>query len=107
MCTVCDTTPVSVLVTETPGSRVCGGGDISAAGVTTQSPEQALFVSDRILAQINKMRLRADFCDVRLLLGGWVFSVHKLDLLFCSVLWMDERGGQGGGPDPGGGGTDV
>ncbi|KAL0966284.1 hypothetical protein UPYG_G00293370 [Umbra pygmaea] len=70
-----------------PGS---GGGDIPAAGVTTSQtgPEQALFVSDRyarlILAQMNKMRLQTDFCDVRLRLGGQVFSVHKLVLAASS-----------------------
>jgi actin-binding protein IPP len=56
--------------------------------VTTQSAEQALFASDRyarlILAQMNKMRLRTDFCDVRLRLGGRVFSVHKLVLAASS-----------------------
>uniref|UniRef100_A0A8C8HZ27 BTB domain-containing protein n=1 Tax=Oncorhynchus tshawytscha TaxID=74940 RepID=A0A8C8HZ27_ONCTS len=52
------------------------------------SAEQALFASDRyarlILAQMNKMRLRTDFCDVRLRLGGRVFSVHKLVLAASS-----------------------
>ncbi|CAB1326478.1 unnamed protein product [Coregonus sp. 'balchen'] len=72
----------------TPGSSGCGSGDIPAAGVTTQSTEQALFASDRyarlILAQMNKMRLRTDFCDVRLRLEGRVFSVHKLVLAASS-----------------------
>ncbi|CAB1317257.1 unnamed protein product [Coregonus sp. 'balchen'] len=87
--------------TSIPGSSVCGGGDISAAGVKTHFPEQALFASDLyarlILAQMNKMRLRADFCDVRLWLGGRVFSVHKLVLAasspYFSALfsgWMSE-----------------
>ncbi|KAK6302828.1 hypothetical protein J4Q44_G00271830 [Coregonus suidteri] len=87
--------------TSIPGSSVCGGGDISAAGVMTHFPEQALFASDLyarlILAQMNKMCLRADFCDVRLWLGGRVFSVHKLVLAasspYFSALfsgWMSE-----------------
>uniref|UniRef100_A0A673W120 Intracisternal A particle-promoted polypeptide n=1 Tax=Salmo trutta TaxID=8032 RepID=A0A673W120_SALTR len=71
-----------------PGSSGCGSGDIPATSVTTQSAEQALFASDRyarlILAQMNKMRLRTDFCDVRLRLGGRVFSVHKLVLAASS-----------------------
>ncbi|XP_055059059.2 actin-binding protein IPP isoform X1 [Misgurnus anguillicaudatus] len=34
----------------------------------------------RLLAQMNKMRLRSNFCDVKLLVGGRVFGVHKLVL---------------------------
>lgn len=54
----------------------------------TQASEQALLASDRyarlILAQINKMRLRADFCDVGLKVGGRVFKVHRLVLAASS-----------------------
>lgn len=33
-----------------------------------------------LLAQINKMRLRSDLCDVRMRVGGRVFHVHRLVL---------------------------
>ncbi|XP_051553986.1 actin-binding protein IPP-like isoform X1 [Myxocyprinus asiaticus] len=51
------------------------------AGATS---ERGSYFSDRhaglLLAQMNKMRLRSDFCDVRLLVGGRVFGVHRLVL---------------------------
>lgn len=63
----------------------CCGGDAPTA---TQATEQALLASDRyarlIMAQINKMRLRADFCDVGLKVGGRVFRVHRLVLAASS-----------------------
>lgn len=63
----------------------CCGGDASAA---PQGSDQSLLASDRyarlILAQINKMRLRSDFCDVRLKVGGRVFGVHRLVLAASS-----------------------
>lgn len=56
--------------------------------MATQATEQALLASDRyarlIMAQINKMRLRADFCDVGLKVGGRVFRVHRLVLAASS-----------------------
>ncbi|XP_030218736.1 actin-binding protein IPP [Gadus morhua] len=62
-------------------------GDVGAA-MATVSPEQVSFASDRyariILAQMNRMRLRADFCDVRLRVGERVFRVHRLVLAACS-----------------------
>lgn len=62
----------------------CGGDGAMA----TQASEQALLASDRyarlILAQINKMRLRADFCDVGLKVGSRVFRVHRLVLAASS-----------------------
>lgn len=70
-------------VTVSPSS--CYGGDSSTAN---QASDQSLLASDRyarlILAQINKMRLRADFCDVRLKVGSRVFSVHRLVLAASS-----------------------
>lgn len=48
----------------------------------------ALLASDRyarlILAQMNKMRLRTDFCDVGLRVGSRVFRVHRLVLAASS-----------------------
>lgn len=56
--------------------------------MATQASEQALLASDRyarlILAQMNKMRLRTDFCDVGLKVGGRVFRVHRLVLAASS-----------------------
>lgn len=68
-------------------STCCGGGGGDAA-MATQACEQALLASDRyarlILAQMNKMRLRTDFCDVGLNVGGRVFRVHRLVLAASS-----------------------
>lgn len=51
---------------------------------TGAASDRGIFSSDRhaglLLAQMNKMRLLSDFCDVRLLVGGRVFGVHKLVL---------------------------
>uniref|UniRef100_A0A673LJT3 BTB domain-containing protein n=1 Tax=Sinocyclocheilus rhinocerous TaxID=307959 RepID=A0A673LJT3_9TELE len=57
----------------------------SAAGAEAgAASDRGIFSSDRhaglLLAQMNKMRLQSDFCDVRLLVGGRVFGVHKLVL---------------------------
>uniref|UniRef100_A0A3Q4GF60 Intracisternal A particle-promoted polypeptide n=1 Tax=Neolamprologus brichardi TaxID=32507 RepID=A0A3Q4GF60_NEOBR len=56
--------------------------------MATQGLEQAVLASDRyarlILAQMNKMRLRSDFCDVGLKVGGRVFKVHRLVLAASS-----------------------
>lgn len=64
-------------------SWCCGDG-----AMATQASEQALLASDRyarlILAQINKMRLRTDFCDVGLKVGSRVFRVHRLVLAASS-----------------------
>lgn len=68
----------------------CGGGDAAAAAAaqTVRGCEQALLSSDRyaslILAQMNRMRLRSDFCDVGLRVGGRVFRVHRLVLAASS-----------------------
>uniref|UniRef100_A0A3B4ZBL7 Intracisternal A particle-promoted polypeptide n=1 Tax=Stegastes partitus TaxID=144197 RepID=A0A3B4ZBL7_9TELE len=74
----------SISVSTSTGS---GGGD-AAAAMATQASEQALLASDRyarlILAQMNKMRLRTDFCDVGLKVGGQVFRVHRLVLAASS-----------------------
>ncbi|XP_016139188.1 actin-binding protein IPP [Sinocyclocheilus grahami] len=57
----------------------------SAAGAEAgAASDRGIFSSDRhaglLLAQMNKMRQQSDFCDVRLLVGGRVFGVHKLVL---------------------------
>lgn len=70
-------------------ASTCGGsGGDAAAAMATQAAEQALLASDRyarlILAQMNKMRLRTDFCDVGLKVGGRVFRVHRLVLAASS-----------------------
>ncbi|XP_016307156.1 actin-binding protein IPP [Sinocyclocheilus anshuiensis] len=57
----------------------------SAAGAEAgAASDRGIFSSDRhaglLLAQMNKMRQQTDFCDVRLLVGGRVFGVHKLVL---------------------------
>ncbi|XP_056149422.1 actin-binding protein IPP [Lampris incognitus] len=71
----------------TPVSTTGGCGDVTVA-MASQSPEQAVLASDRyarlILAQMNKMRLRTDFCDVGLRVGGHVFRVHRLVLAASS-----------------------
>ncbi|XP_047223339.1 actin-binding protein IPP isoform X3 [Girardinichthys multiradiatus] len=68
-------------------SAACIGGD-TAAVLASRSCEQALLASERyaslILAQMNKMRLRSDFCDVGLKVGGQVFKVHRLVLAASS-----------------------
>ncbi|XP_071346859.1 actin-binding protein IPP isoform X3 [Trachinotus anak] len=65
-----------------------GCGSDAAAAMATQGSEQALLASDRyarlILAQMNKMRLRTDFCDVGLRVGSRVFRVHRLVLAASS-----------------------
>ncbi|KAM6918781.1 actin-binding protein IPP isoform 2-T2 [Xenentodon cancila] len=65
-------------------STGCG----AAAAMATPGCEQAVLASDRyarlILAQINKLRLRSDFCDVGLKVGGQVFRVHRLVLAASS-----------------------
>ncbi|XP_028986935.1 actin-binding protein IPP isoform X2 [Betta splendens] len=64
-------------------SAACSGD-----AIVSQVSEQALLASDRyarlILAQMNKMRLRTDFCDVGLKVGGQVFRVHRLVLAASS-----------------------
>lgn len=60
-------------------------GDTSATAMSgPHISERALYASEQharlLLAQMNKMRLRADFCDVRLCVGGRVFGVHRLVL---------------------------
>uniref|UniRef100_A0A3B3RMP5 Intracisternal A particle-promoted polypeptide n=1 Tax=Paramormyrops kingsleyae TaxID=1676925 RepID=A0A3B3RMP5_9TELE len=61
---------------------------ITGAAAASPSTEQTHYTSDRyarlILAQINKMRVRADFCDVQLQVGGRLFSVHRLVLAASS-----------------------
>ncbi|XP_062338385.1 actin-binding protein IPP [Osmerus eperlanus] len=78
--------PPRLPLASTSISEYSGCGYIAAA--TVQSAEQTLFGSDRyarlILAQMNKMRLRADFCDVGLRVGGRVFRVHRLVLAASS-----------------------
>lgn len=58
------------------------------AATANQASDQPQLASDRyarlILAQINKMRLRSDFCDVRLKVGSRVFRVHRLVLAASS-----------------------
>ncbi|XP_055007765.1 actin-binding protein IPP isoform X2 [Boleophthalmus pectinirostris] len=62
----------------------CGGDGGDAA----RALEQVVLASDRyarlILEQMNKMRLRHDFCDVGLNVGGQVFRVHRLVLAASS-----------------------
>ncbi|KAM6948168.1 actin-binding protein IPP [Aplochiton taeniatus] len=64
------------------------GGSNAASCTTTPPHDQALLTSDQyarlLLAQINKMRLRTDFCDVGLRVGGRVFKVHRLVLAASS-----------------------
>lgn len=66
----------------------CAAAGAGGTAMACQVSEQALLASDRyarlILAQINKMRLRADFCDVGLKVGGRVFRVHRLVLAASS-----------------------
>uniref|UniRef100_A0A1A7Y765 Intracisternal A particle-promoted polypeptide n=1 Tax=Iconisemion striatum TaxID=60296 RepID=A0A1A7Y765_9TELE len=63
-------------------STAAGGGD------ATRGSELACLSSERyaslILSQMNKMRLRSDFCDVGLKVGSQVFKVHRLVLAACS-----------------------
>lgn len=65
-----------------------GGGSDAVATMALQASEQVLLASDRyarlILAQMNKMRHRTDFCDVRLNVGGQMFTVHRLVLAASS-----------------------
>ncbi|XP_077377309.1 actin-binding protein IPP isoform X2 [Festucalex cinctus] len=72
--------------TKCVSASICDGD--AATVMATQASEQALLGSDRyarlILAQLNKMRLRTDFCDVRLRVGGRVFKVHRLVLAASS-----------------------
>lgn len=74
----------SISLSTSPGC----GGDAAAAAMATQGSEPALLASDRyarlILAQMNKMRLRTDFCDVGLKVGTRVFRVHRLVLAASS-----------------------
>lgn len=46
--------------------------------------ERGIYSSEKhaglLLAQMNKMRLCSDFCDVKLLVGDRVFGVHRLVL---------------------------
>lgn len=63
--------------TSTSASAACSGGD--AAAVLASERYASL-----ILAQMNKMRLRSDFCDVGLEVGGQVFKVHRLVLAASS-----------------------
>jgi len=62
-----------------PSARRSMAGDETGA-----ASERGIYSSDRhaglLLAQMNKMRLLSDFCDVRLVVGGRVFGVHKLVL---------------------------
>ncbi|KAG1933669.1 actin-binding protein IPP [Pimephales promelas] len=62
-----------------PSARRSVAGDETGA-----ASERGIYSSDRhaglLLAQMNKMRLLSDFCDVRLVVGGRVFGVHKLVL---------------------------
>ncbi|XP_068605055.1 actin-binding protein IPP [Brachionichthys hirsutus] len=59
-----------------------------AVAMATQASERAPLAADRharlLLAQVNKMRLRADFCDVALKVGAAVFRVHRLVLAASS-----------------------
>ena len=59
-------------------------GDTSGVVMSGHTSERALYASEQharlLLAQMNKMRLRTDFCDVRLCVGGRVFGVHRLVL---------------------------
>ncbi|XP_035375769.1 actin-binding protein IPP isoform X2 [Electrophorus electricus] len=61
-----------------------GSSDVAGATVSGQTADRALYTSERharlLLTQMNKMRLRSDFCDVRLLVGGRAFQVHRLVL---------------------------
>lgn len=79
-----DHTPAAMSSVST---SVCGGGDAAAAQAFSGC-EQALLSSDRyaslILAQMNKMRLRSNFCDVGLQVGSRVFKAHRLVLAASS-----------------------
>ncbi|XP_017275636.1 actin-binding protein IPP isoform X2 [Kryptolebias marmoratus] len=74
--------------TSTSTSVACGGGAAAAAAQPIRGCEPALLSSERyaslILAQMNKMRLRSDFCDVGLKVGARVFRVHRLVLAASS-----------------------
>ncbi|MBN3272000.1 IPP protein, partial [Polyodon spathula] len=62
--------------------------DQSKVDGATATPHQTHYSSDkyarRILAQMNRMRILKDFCDVQLLVGGRQFSVHRLVLAASS-----------------------
>uniref|UniRef100_A0A3P9IWW4 Intracisternal A particle-promoted polypeptide n=1 Tax=Oryzias latipes TaxID=8090 RepID=A0A3P9IWW4_ORYLA len=66
-------------------SAMCGN---AAAAMATPGCDQAVLASDcharLMLAQMNKLRLRTDFCDVGLNVGGRVFRVHRLVLAASS-----------------------
>ncbi|KAM8839153.1 actin-binding protein IPP isoform 1-T4 [Synchiropus picturatus] len=70
-------------------SYAAGGGGVDGpAAMATGASEQAQLTSIRyarlILDQMNKMRLRTDFCDVGLRVGGQVFRGHRLVLAASS-----------------------
>lgn len=60
----------------------------AVAAMATPGCEEAVLASDcharQMLAQMNKLRLRTDFCDVSLNVGGQVFRVHRLVLAASS-----------------------
>lgn len=61
---------------------------LTSAACSQDAAAAAVLASERyaslILAQMNKMRLRCDFCDVGLRVGGRVFRVHRLVLAASS-----------------------
>ncbi|KPP57969.1 actin-binding protein IPP-like [Scleropages formosus] len=66
-----------------------GGGGAGACAAPDHGDNQhAQYTSDRharlVLAQINKMRARADFCDVHVRVGCRRFAVHRLVLAASS-----------------------
>lgn len=60
------------------------GSDITAATEASHAADRTAYTSERharlLLSHINRLRLRSDFCDVRLLVGGREFQVHRLVL---------------------------
>ncbi|XP_036453142.1 actin-binding protein IPP [Colossoma macropomum] len=61
-----------------------GGSDLTGTTVSSHTADRTVYTSERhaclLLSHINRLRLRSDFCDVRLLVGGRVFQVHRLVL---------------------------
>lgn len=57
-----------------------GLSDITGTGKEDGSLRSSERHAHLLLAQMNKMRVQSELCDVRLLVGGRVFQVHRLVL---------------------------
>lgn len=61
-------------------STISGVSDIRATRIKDGSCRSSEHHAHLLLAQMNKMRLHSELCDVRLLVGGRAFRVHRLVL---------------------------